>query len=163
MTVSPFKSKGRRRLMALGDYIEQQSKDRMWRKFFAMETWFSKWRDVIDKLSLKDGDVVPVNGGCGTAACMLGHAPNVPMLRRLGLRAIYNGDEPVFQLDGRTYDKHYVDDLTIDLFGINEDRMNCIFADTGYAKPLSEVTPMEAVCQLRKVVKQIDGAEGWDF
>jgi hypothetical protein len=61
--------------MALGDYIEKQSKDRQWRRFFNMETWFSNYGDAVYKLGLEEGDVVPVNGGCGTAACTLGHAP----------------------------------------------------------------------------------------
>lgn len=167
--VSPSKSTGRRRMMRLGDYVEEKSKDREWCQYFKMNNWFgSVDTTMAEDLELKRGDVVPVNGGCGTAACMLGHLPNIPMFQRLGVSTrLKNMPYP----DGSTgqvlfvFDKKAIPPIVLGkkLFGISEDRFCDIFTGKGYSVWLGLVTPAMAVRKLREVVAEIDQNEGWKF
>lgn len=159
--MTPSKSVGRRRLMALGDYVEKMSKDRKWRKYFRMDQWLVDIDGAVEKLGLQPDDVVPVNGGCGTAGCLLGHTPNVPMLKRAGVSTVLRLNGLIrFTLKGERID---INDLTSELFGIDERSADRIFVWADSTRNLRTVTPMQAVRQLRKIVKDIDAEKGWAF
>ncbi len=88
MTVPAAESIARRRLMALGDHVEQHGRDRKWKKFFNMAHWVARPKGVFGL-----DDEIEVNNDCGTSACLFGHGVNVPMLHKAGLRAIVKGTE----------------------------------------------------------------------
>lgn len=161
--VAPSKSAGRRRLMALGDYVKKRGRVRKWRKFFDMTYWFTGFYLLPN---LENGKSVPVNGGCGAAACMLGHAVNVPSLKRVGVGNVY--DEHFRNIEFTLHgDEIAATDLCRQVFGINAKRVDQIFTADGYNiddyYEFKKVTPAQAVKQLRRVVKEIDKNEGWPF
>lgn len=159
--VVPSKSIGRRRLMALGDYVEKNARRKSWRQFFDMRHWLGKVRDM------KPGtNEVIVNNKCGTTACLLGHATNVPSIYKAGLRAIVTykfGAVLCLASDPPGVDAS-IHEITETLFGITDYRSSQFFCEGGFPnKDLRNVTPEEAVRNLRKVVKEIDQNEGWKF
>lgn len=176
-TIKPNKSVGRARLMELGDCVEKWSKKPAWLKFWDYGT-FVGFNDRpygvnFDKaLKKAKGPIVAnyqtltVNKGCGTSGCLLGHAPNVPSLAKLGVTAVLNDEGymaigiPALNMASDGAFSYIV--LTNMLFGINGRRYSQIF--TGARTPNGgKVTPMGAVKNLREVVVQIDKAEGWQF
>lgn len=143
---------GRERLMALAGYIETMSKSAGWRSYFNMSEWFCV--DSFDLDHFEDGSSIPVNGACGTAACMLGHAVNVPVLIEAGLGNRLEKGDVVFTLDGRRYTPQQISSM---LFGLDRHNHGRIFTQEGYqGTPLKQVTPEMAVAQLRKVVAELD-------
>ncbi|MFA5901739.1 MAG: hypothetical protein WC829_21790 [Hyphomicrobium sp.] len=91
------------------------------------------------------------------------------MLRRAGEGTIYNFGEVEFTLNGKRAD---VSTVYTTLFGELRRQgdgrryLDIIFGGEDYAyggRELDEVTPMMAVRCLRRVVKQIDKADGWDI
>lgn len=164
--VKPDKSVGRRRLMALHDDVRERSRRKAWRRFFDMSAWVHTTFKGRYAWPNNNGEV-EVNNECGTAACLLGHGVNVPMLRRAGLRAIkpLRDDHPVLAIPGKNIwggrSAQGADQICTELFGISSTRTRQIFVNELDCVHLSAVTPQKALANLRKVVKEIDKYEGW--
>ena len=169
MSVPKSKSIGRKRLIALADYVDKMRTKRSWRKFFDMGTWV---RTKSEHWGLKDGTKVEVNNGCGTSACLLGHGVNVPALKKAGLSAVYSDGLVRLSLDApgasHAAKTGNVQEICNSLFGVDEQHIDAMFCEVPpinkyINSALGDVTPSDAVNNMRRVIAKIDAVDGWTF
>ncbi len=88
---------------------------------------------------------------------------NVPMLRRAGLRAIYDDGVVEFAVGSRVL--YSARGVAEKMFGILSDRAEQLFVDLPHCPDvhMEDVTPAAALRNLRRVVREIDKNEGWEF
>lgn len=167
-TITKKNSVGRKRLMALADYLSKRMDDPKWAKFFRMDHWVvnpkSDGAYIRKHGQPADGKPVVVNKSCGTSACLLGHAVNVPALAK-DFRAEFRedrcgGHEVALLVRGQEVAIDALTD-TADYFGISEERAGQIFGYEGEDRDIAAVGVHEAVANMRLVIARIDAHEGW--
>lgn len=163
MTIDKSKSVGRKRLMALADFLYDKAPELKGK--FTMKRWGGNGLN-------EDSTPMPfVAGSCGTVACALGWGTAVPMLREAGLRAfVQPWSKTVFMalVDERdeiveegSYGAASVHGLVSRLFGVNSDRSDYMFAPTSSDGDTMRLSAKQAATRICNTIRQIDADEGW--
>jgi hypothetical protein len=159
--VANNKSKGRRRLLALANFLIEKAPELKGK--FSMLTW--------GKPKVRPEHRREFKATCGTSACALGWGTAVPALRRAGLRAfvspqgkyatmaVVNERDEV--LVASSFTGKSIDDLCGMFFGIAAPRAEHMFYPTGADGNTQRLTAERAGKRIKATIAQIDENEGW--